>query len=116
MQTVGDPFIYLQFVRSVLLSLPGVTESLSHGTPGFYVQKKLLARLWENGEVLVVRIEDREKWLKANPEIYFITDHYKNYPTILVNLEKVDPEELKQLLIDAWMRRASKNLVKEYTK
>lgn len=111
---MGDPFIYLQFVRSILLTLPGVTEATTHGTPGFYVQKKFLARLWENGEVLVVRTDDREKWLNADPETFFITDHYRNYPTMLINFEKVEPDILKQILTEAWQARASKTLLKQY--
>lgn len=112
---MSDPFIHLQFLRNILLALPGVTEATTHGTPVFYVQKKFLARLWENGEVLVVRTDDREKWLKADPETFFITDHYRNYPTMLINLERVDPNTLKQILVDAWKARASKTMLKHYT-
>ena len=109
-----NPFIYLQFIRNTMLALPGVTVGLSHGTPAFYVQKKMLCRLWENGEVLVVRHEDRDVWIQKDPETYFFTDHYKNYPCLLINLPKVDPEELKHLLISAWLGRASKTLLNEY--
>jgi hypothetical protein len=111
---MSDPFIYLQFIRQHMMSLPGVTEGLSHGTPAFYVNKKMLTRLWENGEVLVVRTEERDRWLQTDPETFFITDHYRNYPTILINLDKVQPEDLKQLLTDAWINRASKTWIKEY--
>lgn len=109
-----DPFIHLQFLRNVLLPLPGVTEGLSYGTPGFHVQKKFIARLWENGEVLVVRTDERDKWIQKDPEVFFFTDHYRNYPAVLVNLNRVEPAMLEQLLIAAWKERASKNLVKEY--
>jgi hypothetical protein len=111
---MSDPFIYLQFAREHMLQLPGTTEGMSHGTPAFYVNKRMLARIWENGEVLVVRSDEREKWIQAYPEIFFITDHYRNYPTMLVNLHKVNPDDLKQLLTTAWLSRASKTLVKEY--
>lgn len=111
-----NAFIYLEFIRNILLALPGATESLSHGTPAFYVQKKLLARLWEDGEVLVVRTDERDKWVQKDPEIFFTTDHYRNYPCVLVKLVKVEPKDLEQLLIESWMGRASKNLVKEYQK
>ncbi|MDO3628404.1 MmcQ/YjbR family DNA-binding protein [Mucilaginibacter sp. BT774] len=113
---MSDPFIYLQFIRQFMATLPGTSEGICYGTPGFYVQKKLLARLWENGEVLVVHTEDRDKWMQANSEVFFITDHYKNYPYVLVQLDTVDPEELKKLLIECWLQRASKTLVKEYGK
>jgi hypothetical protein len=111
-----NAFVYLTFIRNILFALPGVTESLSHGTPAFYVQKKLLARLWENGEVLVVRTDERDKWLQTDPETFFFTDHYRNYPTVLVNLSRVEPEVLKRLLIEAWKARASKTMVTAYDK
>lgn len=109
-----DPFIYLQFIRQHMASLPGTTEGLSHGTPAFYVNKKILTRLWENGEVLVIHTEDRDKWIQADPETFFITDHYRNYPYMLINLDRVQPEDLKRLLTDAWLSKASKSLVKKY--
>jgi hypothetical protein len=97
-----------------MMTLPGVTEGLSHGTPAFYVNKKILARLWENGEVLVVHTDEREKWMQADPETFFITDHYRNYPYMLIRLDKVEPEDLKKLLTGAWLKKASKTLLKEY--
>ncbi|MBS1527112.1 MAG: MmcQ/YjbR family DNA-binding protein [Bacteroidetes bacterium] len=108
-----DAFIYLQFVRNILLKLPGVTESITHGTPGFYVQKKFLARLWESGEVLVVRTDERDKWIATDAGTFFFTDHYRNYPTVLVNLGRVDLAMLEQLLTEAWKGRASKTLLKK---
>jgi hypothetical protein len=111
---MSNPFIHLQFLRKFLLALPGVSEGISHGTPGFYVQKKFLARLWENGEVLVVRTDERDKWIRKDPETFFFTEHYRNYPTVLVNLERVEPKMLEQLLIEAWKGRASKTLTKLY--
>jgi hypothetical protein len=109
-----DPFIYLQFIRQHMMTLPGTTEGLSHGTPAFYVNKKILVRMWENGEVLVVHTDEREKWMQADPETFFITDHYRNYPYMLIRLDKVQPDDLKQLLTAAWLKKASKTLVKEY--
>jgi hypothetical protein len=111
---MSDPFIYLQFIRQHMMTLPGTTEGLCFGTPAFYVNKKLLARMWENGEVLVVHTDEREKWMAADPETFFITDHYRNYPSMLINLPKVEPGDLKELLTTAWLSGASKSLVKEY--
>ena len=111
---MSDPFIYLQFIRQHMMTLPGTTEGLSHGTPAFYVNKKILVRLWESGEVLVVHTDEREKWMQADPEIFFITDHYRNYPYMLIRLDKVQPDVLKQLLTTAWLKRASKTLIAKY--
>lgn len=111
---MSDPFIYLQFIRQHLMALPGTTEGLCFGTPAFYVNKKLLARMWENGDVLVIHNDEREKWMQTDPGAFFITDHYRNYPSMLIRLDKVRPDNLKHLLTNAWLNRASKTLLKEY--
>jgi hypothetical protein len=111
-----DSFIYLEKLRALFGRLPGVTEAPCFGTPAFYVNKKLIARLKEDGEALAIRTEEREKWMKANPAVYFITDHYKNYPTMLLHLSKVKQKELETLLFAAWQLRAGKTLLKEYEK
>ena len=47
-----DTFIYLDAIRKYLSALPGITEKLCFGTPAFYVNDKLFARLKENGDTL----------------------------------------------------------------
>ena len=47
--------VTLATVRRLALAFPGVEEGLSYGTPGFRVRGKFLARLWEDGQTLVVR-------------------------------------------------------------
>jgi len=87
-------------VRKIALSLPNVEESTSYGTPAFKVSGKLLARLREDGDSLVVgtTFEEREEMLAADPETYYITDHYLKYPWILVRLSRVSPDALRDLL------------------
>jgi hypothetical protein len=36
--------------------------------------------------------------MAADPETYFITDHYRDYPWILVSLAKVHNDALPELL------------------
>jgi hypothetical protein len=43
-------------VRQMGLALPGVEEGTSYGTPALKVGKKLLARLKEDGETLVLKL------------------------------------------------------------
>jgi len=107
-------FIYLEFLRKTLLPLPGVTEKMCFGTPAFYVKKKIFTRIKEDGENLVLGTLERDKWIQTKPEVYYITDHYRNYDYMLVRLDKVDPEELKGLLITAWRNRATGKLISEY--
>ena len=109
-----DTFLSLQFVRNILLALPGTAEKMLFGTPAIYVSKHILCRLKEDGLNLVMYTEERDKWMQADPETFFITDHYVNYNYMLVKLETVNPDDLKQLLITAWKARAPKRLVKEW--
>jgi hypothetical protein len=79
-------------VRRLALALPGVEEGTSYGTPAFRVRGNFLARMWEDGETLVVNCGDdaRDLRLEADPDTYFVTDHYRGHPIVLVRLEKVD--------------------------
>ena len=109
-----DSFHYLETIRKYILALPGVEEYVCFGTPAFRVNKKLLARLKEDGQTLVVRNEERDVWMKKDPSIYFITEHYRNYPSLLINLCNAKNKELKILLETAWRSRASKKQLKEF--
>jgi hypothetical protein len=40
--------------------------------------------------------------MKSDPKTYFITDHYRNYPMMIVRLSSVDPSDLKELIENAW--------------
>jgi len=98
------------------LSFPGVEEGLSYGTPGFRVRGKFLARLWEDGEVLVVKCGDQERdfRMQADPQTFFTTDHYRGYPTVLVRLAHVTPTVLREILEEAWRQHAPRRLVAEH--
>ncbi len=102
--------------RRFLLALPGVEEAPCYGTPGFRVKGKLLARVWEDRETLVVKLDfDRkELLLAADPEVYFTTDHYRGYPSVLVRLPGIAQGTLRELLEDAWRLAAPKRLVEAF--
>jgi len=91
------------------LALDNVEEATSYGTPAFKVRGELIARLRNDIGALVLRmsIEDRQELIAADPETYFITDHYLEYPYVLVNLARVQPEAMRDLLRGAWRSAAS---------
>ena len=99
-------------VRQIAKTLPGAEESTSYGTPAFKVKGKLFARLHQDGESLVIGVdfEAREEMMSAEPEKFYITEHYLNYPWMLVRMSKVSLDELRDLLIGSWRRVAPKNL------
>lgn len=108
--------VSFQTAREIALALPGVEEGTCYGTPAFRVRGKFLARLKEDGETLVIKVDfdTRDVLLQADPETYYITDHYAGYPALLVRLAKVDRDALAKLLEDCWRQAAPKRLIAEY--
>jgi hypothetical protein len=98
------------------LSLPGVTESVSYGTPSFKLKDKLLARLHEDGVSLVLKMDlsARDIVMQVNPEVYSITEHYRKYPYVLVKMTEADPNDLREHFHDAWRSVAPKKMIKEF--
>jgi hypothetical protein len=92
--------VTFEAVREFALSLEAVEEGTSYGTAAFKTGGALIARLREDGDSLVVRtsFEEREAMLEADPDTYYITDHYLNYEWVLVRLSRVHPEALRDLL------------------
>ena len=102
--------VTFETVREIAQNLPGAEESTSYGTPAFKVKKKLCARQHQDGESLVIGVDfdQREEMMKAAPEKFYITDHYLNYPWMLVRMSRVNRDELRDLLMGSW-RRVSSN-------
>jgi hypothetical protein len=102
-------------VREMAMALPEVQEGTWYGTPGFHVRKKFFLRLKEDGETLVLRINlfERGYLLDAEPDAFFITDHYRDWPAVLARLPAVTPGRLRERIEDAWRMMAPRRLVDE---
>jgi hypothetical protein len=97
--------------------LPEVEEGTWFRTPCLRVRKKSFCRMREDGETLVIRVvdlEDKEALLRAEPGVFWTTPHYDGYAYVLVRLERVDPQQLSELVEDAWRLSAPKRLVAAY--
>ncbi|HEX3448724.1 MAG TPA: MmcQ/YjbR family DNA-binding protein [Isosphaeraceae bacterium] len=105
--------VTFETVREIAARLPGAVEGISYGTPAFRVGKSLFVRQHQDGESLVVKMDrdERAMRIKADPETFYITDHYLNYPWILVRLSTVRRDDLRELLEDAWRQSAPKALL-----
>ena len=107
---IGVTFVQLS---AAAVKLPGVEISKSYGTPALKVHGKTLARLKEDGETLVLRTDfvSRQILTQADPDTFFFTDHYRDYPLVLVRLARLDASALPDLLERAWRQVAPKKLV-----
>ena len=103
-------------VRKIALALPGVKEGTSYGTPALKVGGKLIARMHQEMDCLVLRTDfmGREILMQSAPDTFFITGHYRDYPWILVRLAVVEKRALPDLIERAWRLVASKTLAKKY--
>jgi hypothetical protein len=91
-------------VRELALALPGVEESTSYRTPAMTVRGKLIARLKKDGETIVVPmpIADRDVRIAAEPNVFFVTEHYVPWPYVLIRLATITRTDRRELLQDAW--------------
>ena len=115
------------------LELPQATKELSDdGRPAYKVHDKVFCfhrgrrpdAVDANGErlddVLMFRVADldvKELLLSDSRGIYFTTPHFKGYPAVLVripDLARLDPDELRDLVAEAWLTRAQKRVAKAW--
>ena len=104
-------------VRALGLRLPGVEEGTSYGTPALKVRSKFLARMKEDGETLVIKcadLDEKEFLLLSAPAIFFETDHYKGWTSVLVRLDQITETQLFALIEQSWRREAGRKLVESY--
>jgi hypothetical protein len=94
-------------VRQLGLALPDVVDDTAYGAPALKLGGKLLACIPTNKSaeansiVVHIDLEHRAELLRQYPDIYYITDHYAPYPTVLVRLSKITRIDLRELLRDA---------------
>jgi hypothetical protein len=102
-------------VGKIALALPGVEAGTYYGTAAYKVAGKTIVRLREDGETIVlfgVPPEEREVICDAEPEVYFFTDHYRDWPLVLVRLSAAGPEHVRPFLERAWRAKAPRKLQK----
>ena len=114
-------------VRRIALGLPEAEERLSRDTRQWRVKDKLF--VWErplrrsdlealgdaapDGPILGVRTEHlvaKEAILQSDPGVFFTTPHFDGYPAVLVQLERIGVEDLREVIVEAWLARAPKRL------
>src|SRR6201995_3466010 len=104
-------------IRKFALTWPEVEDGTSYGTPALKVRKKMLVRLKEDGDSLVmpgVPQDEREMLVESAPKVFYFTDHYRDYPMVLIRLSKAKGAIVEPFLRRRWRELASKAAVKEF--
>jgi hypothetical protein len=118
-------------VRRIALALPEADERPMHGVASWRVADKLF--VWErplrksdlnalgddapDGPILGARVEHliaKDALIADDPFVYFTTPHFDGYPAVLVQLDRIDLEQLHELIVGAWLARAPKRLADAY--
>lgn len=118
-------------VRSLALSMPATYELQSHGQAQWRVGDK--GFVWErplrpkelqalgaaapDGPILGAHVEHlgaKQALLADDPDVFFTTPHFDAHPSILVRLERIEVEDLREVVVEAWLARASRKLVEAY--
>jgi hypothetical protein len=117
-------------VRATALALPQTSEQARRGQAFWRVKDRLF--VWERplrpkevqalgadpprGPILGARVEHlgaKEALIASEPGVFFTTPHFDGYPAVLVRLDEIDPRELHELIVEAWLARAPRRLATE---
>ncbi|MGJ5077488.1 MmcQ/YjbR family DNA-binding protein [Bradyrhizobium oligotrophicum] len=101
-------------VRALALAWPEVEDGTSYGTSALKVRKKMLARLKEDGDSLVlpgVPPDERAMLVESRPKLFYFTDHYRDYPIVLLRLSEARAADVAPLLRRQWRALASRKAV-----
>jgi len=104
-------------VVAYAVTLPEVAESTSYGTPSLKVAGKLMARLRseaEGGLALKCSAIDKVALVGGDDPAYYTTPHFDGYNYVAVNLDLAQPDELFELIADAWHIAAPATLRKRH--
>jgi hypothetical protein len=118
-------------VRRIALELPETSEEVSRDLRHWRVKDK--GFVWErplrradlealgdaapDGPILGARVEHlvaKEALLADDPAVFFTTPHFDGYPAVLVRLERIGLEDLREVIVEAWLARAPKRLAEAY--
>lgn len=100
----------------IALALPAAEASTSYGTPSVKVRGKVLSRWRTEAEgALAIRCDflDRQILLQMHPDVFFLTEHYVDYPMVLIRMEKASRLLLQDVVERAWRLVAPDRLVRE---
>lgn len=95
----------------IALSLPGTVETLWFNKPAVFIHGQFLTKVHDKEEAMVLRVssmEMRDMMLEAEPKLFYITDHYRNFPFVLARLSALDKKVLKEILVGRAAQLAEK--------
>jgi hypothetical protein len=105
-------------LRELALGLPGAEERETWGHPTFRVRDKIFTSMSDDAAIATVKAspEDQAVLVGNDPETFGIASHVGRYGWTTIRLDRVDPDELRELVVEAWRRTAPKRAVAAFDK
>jgi hypothetical protein len=88
--------------RKIMLAIPGTDERLWFNQPSVFIHDRFLAKTHHKESAVTLQVgsmEMRDMMLEAEPELFYITDHYRKFPFVLVRLSALTKTALKEMLV-----------------
>jgi len=100
--------------RELALSLPEATEKEAWGYPTFRVRNKMFASAASDGSTATVKstLDEQRALTQMDPETFKVPAYVGKHGWIGIALDRVDPDELRELTVEAWRMTAPKRLVR----
>ena len=102
---------------AIVMAFPGVEKGMSYGSPAYKVNGKFFTRLRREDQAMVlleVSFDEREMLIEAEPQTFFFTAHYKDYPSVLARIATLHPGSFRNFLERRFRKIAKKSAVKEW--
>ena len=96
--------------RRLLLGLANITEGRSYGMPSFLLNGRFFARFRDDDTVLVLQLGtmlERDVLMQLD-DAFFFTDHYRNYPAVLIRLADVPRSLFADVVTESWRHLAAR--------
>ena len=101
-------------LRRMALALPETTEKVTWEVDiTFRVRDKIFAIMGEQGGSASIKasLQAQQALVASDPETFGVSAYTGRFGWTTVNLERVEADELQELVEEAWRRTAPKKLV-----
>jgi hypothetical protein len=105
--------------RKVMLSLSGTDERLWFNQPSVFIHDRFLAKTHHKEDAVTLQVgsmEMRDMMLEAEPELFYITDHHRKFPFVLIRLSALTKTVLKEMLVGRAAQLAAMKPIKRAPK
>lgn len=85
----------------IALAIPGAYEKLWFNQPSVFIHDRFLTKVHDKEDAMLIQVDSlemREMMLEAEPDLFYIIDHYRKFPFVLVRLKSLTPKTLKAML------------------